>query len=197
MIHGTHENFTRLIGCFLCLFLGVTLAVILPVLRCNAADNTYWQMLSFEKSTPNGLVLMFGPPALIKTEERYSEWKKNQATGCGQTSIYAMNYTNYTGDLNILKGPLGKASEVDLWIDKGKLSAVEWIYDGNQLEPAVSQWLNHQSLTPVVTKKPGVVMVGTWKPKNGRFLAATCFNGGEGPICKGPITVYYSADTEK
>ena len=180
------------------MFFGVTLAAVLTVPRlCNAADDTYWQMLSFGKSTPDEVVLLFGPPATIKTEELYSDWIKSQASGCGQLRTYAMNYNITAGGLNILKGPLGEASEANVVIDDGKLSEVEWTYDSNQLEPALRQWLNHGRLTPIVGKKPVVIMIGTWKPQKGGFLAATCYNGGEGAICRGPITVYYSADTEE
>lgn len=176
----------------------VTLAMVLPVASlCNAADVIHWQLFSFEKTTPDEVVLMFGPPATIKTEERYSDWVKSQASGCGQLRTYAMNYSITAGDLNILKGPLGKSSEAYVVIDGGKVSEVVWTYDNNQLEPALRQWLNHKGLTPTVGKKPAVVMRGTWKPKKGAAIAATCYNGGDGPICRGPITVYYSADTEK
>jgi hypothetical protein len=154
-------------------------------------------VFSFGKTTPDEVVLLFGPPATIKTKERYSDWVKSQASGCGQLRTYAMNYSIWAGDLNILKGPLGKASEAYVVIDNGKVSEVVWTYDNNQLEPALRQWMNHKGLTPMVGKKPAVVMIGTWKPKKGTGISATCYNGGEGPICRGPITVYYSADTEK
>lgn len=180
------------------LFLGATLATVLPVSSlCNAADDTQWQVFSFGKTTPDKVVLLFGPPATIKTEELYTDWVRSQASGCGQLRTYAMNYSITAGDLNILNGPLGKASEADVVIDAGKVSEVVWTYDNNQLEPAIRQWLNHKGLTRTVGKKPAVVMTGTWKPRKGAEIIAICYNGGEGPVCRGPITVYYSADTEK
>jgi hypothetical protein len=176
----------------------VALATVLPVASLSrAADVIHWQVFSFGKTTPDEVLLMFGPPATIKTEERYSDWLKGLALGCGQLRTYAMNYSITAGDLNILRGPLGKSSEASVVIADGKVSEVVWTYDNNQLDPALRQWLAHKGLTPTVGKKPAVVMIGTWEPKKGAAIAATCYNGGEGPICRGPITVYYSADTEK
>ena len=177
------------------LVFATTLAAVLIVAHvCSAADDTCWQVFSFGKTTPDEVVLMFGPPATIKTEERYSDWVRSRASGCGQLHTYAMNYSITTGDLSILKGPLGKSSEAYVVIDDGKVSEVVWTYDNNQLEPALRQWLNHKGFTLTVGKKPAMVMIGTWKPKKGSQVCATCYNGGEGPICRGPITVYYSAD---
>jgi hypothetical protein len=170
------------------------IAVFSVATLCYAADEINWQVFNFGNTTSDDVVLLFGPPSTIKTEERYSDWIKGQASGCGQLNTYAMNYSITAGDLNILKGPLGKASEAYVVIVNGKVSEVVWTYDNNQLEPALRQWLNHKGLTPMIAKKPGVVMIGTWKPKKGTGIATTCYNGGEGPICRGPITVYYSAE---
>lgn len=198
MDRRTHEGFLRLMCGLMLRYLIVGLITALSAAAlCDAADELHWQVFSFGKTTPDEVVLLFGPPATIKTEELYSDWVKSQTSGCGQLRTYAMNYTNWAGDLNILKGPLGKASEAYVVIDNGKVSEVVWTYDNNQLEPALRQWLNHRGLTPMVAKKPAVVMIGIWKPKKGTAIAATCYNGGEGPICRGPITVHYSADTEK
>lgn len=191
-------GFLRLICGWMFLLSVATLGMILPVANLsNAADDIHWQVFSFGETTPNAVVLLFGPPATVKTEELYSDWVRSQASGCGQLHTYAMNYSITAGDLNILKGPLGKASEAYVVIDGGKVSEVVWTYDNNQLEPALRQWLNHKGLTPAVGKKPAVVMIGTWKPKKGALLAATCYDGGEGPFCRGPITVHYLRDTEK
>ncbi|MCX5818854.1 MAG: hypothetical protein NT047_02915 [Deltaproteobacteria bacterium] len=163
----------------------------------DAADELYWQAFDFGKTTPDEVVLLFGPPATIKTEERYSDWIKNQASGCGQLRTYAMNYSIWAGDLNILKGPLGKASEVYIVIDNGKVSEVVWTYDNNQLEPAFDRWMNHKGLTKVPGKKPAVVMIGIWKPKKGTTVTVDCYTGGLGAICRGPISVHYSQNAEK
>lgn len=163
----------------------------------DAADELYWQAFDFGKTTPDEVVLLFGPPATIKTEERYSDWVKNQASGCGQLGTYAMNYTIWAGDLNILKGPLGKASEVYVVIDNRKVSEVVWTYDNNQLEPALDRWMSHKGLTKVAGKKPAVVMIGIWKPKKGATVTVDCYTGDLGAICRGPISVHYSQDAEK
>lgn len=198
MDRRAHGGFVRLICGLRFRYLLTTLVAVLSVAAvCNAADELHWQAFSFGKTTPDDVALLFGPPATIKTEERYSDWVKSQASDCGQLHTYAMNYSITAGDLNILKGPLGKASEAYVVIDNGKVSEVVWTYDSNQLEPALRQWLNHKGLNPMVGKKPAVVMIGTWKPKKGTGMVATCYNGGEGPTCRGPIMVYYSADTEK
>lgn len=193
-----HEGFLRPIGSLRFRHLiAVVITVLSVAALSNAADDVHWQFFSFSKTTADSVVLVFGPPATIKTEERYSDWVKHQASGCGQLHTYAMNYSITAGDLNILKGPLGKASETYVVIDNGKVSEVVWTYDNNQLEPALRQWLNHKGLTPMVGKKPAVVMIGIWKPKKGAVVTADCYNGGEGAVCRGPISVHYSADTEK
>jgi hypothetical protein len=129
------------------------IAVLSVAVLSDAADELHWQVFSFGKTTPDEVVLLFGPPATIKTEERYSDWVKSQASGCGQLRTYAMNYSIWAGDLNILKGPLGKASEAYVVINNGRVSEVVWTYDNNQLEPALHQWLNHKGLTPMVGTK--------------------------------------------
>jgi len=198
MDRRAHEGFLRLICGLMFRYLIVALIAVLSVaVLSDAADELHWQVFSFGKTTPDEVVLLFGPPATIKTEERYSDWVKSQASGCGQLRTYAMNYSIWAGDLNILRGPLGKASEAYVVIDNEKVSEVVWTYDNNQLEPALRQWLNHKGLTPMVGKKPAVVMIGIWKPKKGAVVTADCYNGGEGAVCRGPISVHYSEDTEK
>jgi hypothetical protein len=175
----------------------VALIMVLPVASLSNAEVVDWQVFNFGKTTHDEVILMFGPPATIKTEERYTDWVKSQASGCGQLRTYAMNYSITAGDLNILRGPLGKASEAYVVIDDGKVAEIVWTYDNNQLDPALRQWLGHKGLTPTVGKKPVVIMIGTWEPKKGTAMAATCYNGGEGPNCQGPITIYYTADLER
>ena len=195
--HRTHRGLTRVIYGLVFLFsVTIQVTVFWTVALGDATDEPQWQVFNFGKTTPDEVVLLFGSPATIKTEERYSDWVKSQVSGCDQLRTYAMNYSIWAGDLNILKGPLGKASEAYVVIDNWKVSEVVWTYDNNQLEPALRQWLNHKGLAPKVGKKPAVVMIGIWKPKKGVQVSAICYNGGEGPVCRGPITVYYSADTE-
>ncbi len=124
----------------------IVLAILSTAALSNAADDSQWKLFNFSKTTPDKVVMLFGPPSIIKTEEKYSDWVKNQAQGCGQLRIYVMSYSIWTGNLNILKGPLGKASEAEVVIDDGKECDVVWIYDNNQLEPAFQQWMGHKGL---------------------------------------------------
>ena len=127
----------------------IALVILLTTPLSNASDDSPWKLFNFSKTTPDKVVMLFGPPSIIKTEEKYSDWIKNQAQGCGQIHIYVMSYSIWTGDLNILKGPLGKASEVEVVIDDGKLCDVVWIYDNNQHDPAFRQWMGHKGLTRI------------------------------------------------
>ncbi len=159
----------------------------------NAADSSQeWQSFNFLKLTPDNVITFFGPPSLIKTDEKYSNWVKNQTLGCGQLQVYVMSYSIATGDLKILNGPLGKASEVEVVIDNGKVIEVAWIYDNNQIEPALNQWMSHPKISTTVGKKPMVIMLGIWKPQKGTILSVNCYTGGNKTKCQGPIFVYYS-----
>ncbi len=40
-------------------------------------------------------------------------------------------------------------------------------------------------------------MIGLWKPNKGTIVTAECYTGGDGKICRGPISVHFSEDTEK
>ena len=101
-------------------FLMVVLVIASIATSSFAADDTFWKVFTFSKSTPDSVIMIFGPPSTIKTEELYSDWVKSQTTGCGQLHTYAMNYSIASGDLNILKGPLGKASEASVVIENGR-----------------------------------------------------------------------------
>src|SRR5207247_7217067 len=70
----------------------------------------------------------------VCSSDLYSDWVRNQASGCGQLDTYALSYGSAAGDLNILKGPLGKASAVDVVVDAGKVIEVVWTYNNNQQE---------------------------------------------------------------
>jgi hypothetical protein len=107
MDRRAHGGFLRVICGLRSLYLLTAVVAVLSAADlCNAADELQWQVFSFGKTTSDEVVLLFGPPASIKTEERYSDWVKSQASGCGQLRTYSMNYSITAGDLNILKGPL-------------------------------------------------------------------------------------------
>jgi hypothetical protein len=178
-------------------FLPLVILLIFAMLSISAADDiTYWKFFD-SKQTPNSVIMMFGSPSTIKTEELYSDWVKNQATGCGQLHTYAMIYSITAGDLNILKGPIGKASEASVVTENGKIVEVVWTYDNNQLAPALHEWINHKEFNTVVTKKPGVVMFGRWQPKKGTAMSVDCYTGGKGATCLGPIKVDYMLNIEE
>jgi hypothetical protein len=162
-----------------------------------AEDDTYWTLLAPSKTTAAATILVFGPPAAIKTEQPYADWIRNQASGCGQLDTYALSYSSAAGDLNILKGPLGKASAVDVFVDAGKVIEVVWTYNNNQQESAFREWMSHKGFDRVGGKKPTVMMFGRWRPKAGSVLFAGCYTRGESPICRGPISVRYYEDTGK
>ena len=162
-----------------------------------AGDDVGWRFFAPSKTTAAATILVFGPPVAIKTEQLYSDWVRNQASGCGQLDTYALSYSSAAGDLNILKGPLGKASAVDVVVDAGKVIEVVWAYNNDQQESAFREWMSHRGFSRVAGKKPAVVMIGIWKPKAGSVLTVDCYTGGETPICRGPISVRYAEDTEK
>ncbi len=66
----------------------IALAILSTPALAKAADDSQWKLFNFSKTTPGMVVMLFGPPSIIKTEEKYSDWIKNQAQGCGQIHIY-------------------------------------------------------------------------------------------------------------
>ena len=149
----------------MCKLILVVLAIVSTVPSSFAAEDTYWRAFNFSKSTPDSVIMMFGPPSTIKTEELYSDWVKTQATGCGQVHTYAMSYSIASGDLNILKGPLGKASNVSVVIEEGKLSQIIWTYDNNQL-----QGIRHYSHEETWRSHDGHLETKKRNNSNGRLL---------------------------
>ena len=59
-----------------------------------SADDAVWKVFNFSKTTPDDVILSFGPPSIIKTEEKYSDWVINKAKGCGQINTNVMSYSN-------------------------------------------------------------------------------------------------------
>ena len=161
----------------------------------SAEENT-WKLFNFSKTTPDDVIMLFGPPSIIKTEELYSDWIKNKAKGCGQTDIYVMTYSVTVGDLKVLTGPFGKASETEVVIDNGIVCSVVWIYDNNQLEPALKKWMSNNKIKKLGGKASGVSLFSLWKPKKGVMMTSECYTGGKGEVCQGPIKVHYAEDTE-
>ncbi|MDA8155307.1 MAG: hypothetical protein M0Z52_02485, partial [Actinomycetota bacterium] len=58
-----------------------------------------WKTFNSNES-PDTVITLFGPPSVIRTEERYQDWLINKATGCGQLKTYGMVYSIATGALN-------------------------------------------------------------------------------------------------
>ena len=174
----------------------IALVFFIAIPSSLSANDNQWMFFNFSKTTPDGVILSFGPPSLIKTEEKYSDWVINKAQGCGQINIYVMSYSIFIGDLRILMGPFGKASEAEVVIDDGKMIEVVWIYDSNQLDPAFRQWMDNKEIKKVGGKSPNVLMLSIWRPKKGTIMTAECFTGGGGEVCRGPISVHYLEDTE-
>jgi hypothetical protein len=157
----------------------------------NVPDIPVWKALGISKTTLDTVISLFGPPGLIRTEERYSDWAANMVRGCGQMQSYGMVYSIATGDLNILHGPLGMATEVTVIIDNGTVNEVEWKYENNQMKPALGQWTSRKNIKRIVPRKPYVLMMSLWNPTRDTQMFVTCYTGGEGAVCQGPITVDY------
>jgi len=156
-----------------------------------AADIPVWKVLEISKTTPDIVISLFGPPGLVRTEERYSDWAANMRHGCGQVQTYGMVYSIAIGDLNILHGPLGTASEVTVIINNGTVNEVEWKYENNQMKPALRQWTSRENFERIVPRRPNVIMMSLWKPTRDTRMVIACYTGGEGAVCQGPITVDY------
>jgi hypothetical protein len=154
------------------------------------------ELFNFSKMTPDKVVMLFGPPSIIKTEEIYTNWVINKAKGCGQTNIYVMSYSSAYGDLSVLMGPFGIASETEVVIDNGIVCEVVWIYDNDQLDPAFSKWMSNKKIKKL-KMSGGTTLFSMWRPNKGTIMTAECFTGGGGEVCRGPISVHYGEDTEK
>jgi hypothetical protein len=181
---------------FMCRKILITLLLLIVIPSFLSAEAMAQQELfNFSKMTPGKVVMFFGPPSIIKTEEIYTNWVINKAKGCDQTNIYVMSYNSAYGDLRVLMGPFGEASETEVVIDNCIVCEVVWIYDNNQLDPAFSKWMSNNKIKKVALGYGG--MLSIWRPKKGTIMTAECYTGGDGKICRGPISVHFGEDTEK
>jgi hypothetical protein len=181
---------------FMCRKILITLLFFVVIPSFLSADDSQWELLNFSKTTPDKVVMLFGPPSIIKTEEIYTNWVINKAKGCGQTNIYVMSYYMAYSDLRVLMGPFGKASETEVVIDNGIVCEVVWIYDNNQLDPAFSKWMSNNKIKKIGGKTPMVLLLSIWKPREGVIMTGECYSGGKGEVCRGPISVHYAEDPE-
>ena len=158
-----------------------------------AVDDTYWKIFDFDKTSADSVEMIFGAPDTIKIEEKYINFKKYQEVGCGQINIYAFHYSSERGDLNVLKGPLGKASEAYIFIEKNKVYAIEWKYKNLFKDSAYSEWIKSSRFSKR-KGKDAVIILGVWKPNENGVMFVECFTGNISNKCDGEITVGYSRD---
>lgn len=162
--------------------------VFLSVTVLSDAADYNWKFLN-SKTTPEMAEMLFGPPSIIKTEMKYSDWIKNKEREHFQPRIFIMSYYDGKAGSRILNGPLGKASEVEVVIENGKVINVVWIYSHNQKKPAYQLWKSHKEINKV-----GVSIMSTWKIKGKGTVSVNSYTGGEESLCYGPITVDYLLD---
>ena len=158
-----------------------------------AVDDTYWKIFDFDKTSADSVEMIFGAPDTIKTDEKYIDFKKHQEAGCGQINIYAFHYSSERGDLNVLKGPLGKASEAYIFIEKNKVYAIEWKYKNLFKDSAYNEWMKSSRFSKL-KGKDAVIILGVWKPNDNGVMFVECFTGKVSNKCDGEITVGYSRD---
>jgi len=157
-----------------------------------AVDDT-WQFFKLYNTTENAVIMVFGTPDAVNIVCSYEELKKaKEFRKTDLLSAYRLTYTNFRGDLNILKGPLGEAASTKVWVEDGKVIAVDWDYEVKYKAAAETLWKNDKSFTTKVGK---AITIGNKNLPAGDILFITCTTGLNGK-CDGPIEVMFSKNPE-
>jgi hypothetical protein len=171
--------------CIAILFLSVSLVV---TTMCQAGSKLgvnfdEWRYFKLNYTTEKDILTIFGPPDAVKIEGSYDEIKRVRDNG-GMLNLYECTlryeYNRLRGDLNILKGPLGEASSVEVWIENGKVAEVDWEYEGLYRDPAEAVWRKDKSIETY----PGIpgksITMGMKDLKAHMRLYVHCFTGPDG-----------------
>lgn len=159
-----------------------------------AADSLKWNPRIYLGSSSDHIIMLFGPPSLVKTEREFSEFVRNKESKCGDLSTYGYSWISGTAGTLALFGPLGPSSSVEIWFENDKCYAVKWTYSGIQQEAAMKKWANSNDISFLQGMKPAVINIGKWKPDKKAVVFVHCFSGGDSKSCKGVITVEYMFD---
>ena len=148
-----------------------------------------WNVFEPQQTSELSVVFTFGAPDVVKIESNYDDVKKAMQTGGNiQLSSYALHYDRKRGDLNILKGPLGEASSIDVMIENYKVVEVDWIYDMKYSATAEYNWKSDTAFVTYPGKVRQTLTLATKKISYGRTLFLDCPTGSNNN-CDGAIRV--------
>lgn len=153
----------------------------------SAVDDT-WKFFKLYKTTEDAVIMVFGAPDAVNIVSGYDDLKKaKESDGKALLSAYALIYNRLRGDLNILKGPLGETGSTKVYVEDGKVIAVEWDYAVKYKAAAEALWKEDKSFTTKVGK---AITIGEKKLPDGDILQITCTTDVNGK-CDGPIEVMF------
>ena len=148
-----------------------------------------WNYFKPEQTSEFSVVSAFGAPDIVKIESNYEGVKNaTQADGKLQLTGYTLHYDRKRGDLNILKGPLGESSSIDVVIENNKVIEVDWVYDMKFKPIAEEAWKNDKSFVTYVGKVGETLTIASKKISDGRTLFVDCLTG-KNNSCDGAIRV--------
>lgn len=170
-------------------WLTIILLAVLP-----SAGNVYrgddtWKFFKPSQTTEQSVIQLFGTPDVVEIRCQYDDIKRaNISDRKVAIQEYGLEYNRLRGDLNILKGPLGEASSVEVKIADGTAWEVDWIYSGRYRPSAEQLWRNDKTFHTTVGQAGGYTSIGMKTLPDSCKLFINCFTGAGGK-CDGDITV--------
>jgi len=162
-------------------------------LTVSAFDDN-WKFFKPNNTTEEDVIAIFGTPDSVAIHSSYENLKKaKEFRRTDMLSAYQLIYTNFRGDLNILKGPLGQSASTKVWVEDGKVVVVDWDYAVKYKAPAEALWKSDKGFE---TKVAGAITIGRKKLSDGNILYVTCSTGKDF-TCDGTIQASLSPDPEK
>lgn len=170
-------------------WLSITSLVALLISSNVSGADDKWKFFKLGQTTEQSVILIFGTPDVVNVRCQYEDIKKaNLSGGKLDISEYGLEYNRLRGDLNILKGPLGEASSVEVGVVDGKVVEVDWIYSGQYRAAAEELWKKDKTFDTIVGDVGFYTSIGSKKLLDGSRLFVNCFTGNN-RNCDGDIKV--------
>lgn len=153
----------------------------------------HWKFFNPNITIEKSVIAVFGPPDVVSIQYSYENFQRAKGSGDKvEFPAYELSYNRFRGDLSILKGPLGEAASIEVQIENGIVTAVDWNYSAKYKPTAEALWKKDKGFETSAGK---AVTIGSKKLPAGNALFVTCTTGANGK-CDGPIQVMYSKDIE-
>ena len=170
----------------------IFIAVLLLRYPAFAVDET-WKFFIPDETPEAKVISVFGIPDAVNIQYKYEDIQKAKENGgLIPLYIYRLSYNRFRGGLNILKGPLGDASSVDVYVENGKVFEVNWEYSVMYKAAAEALWNSDETIYTNIDK---ALKMGSKKYPNGNIMLFTC-GCVKDDNCDGPITVMLAKETK-